>query len=215
MTTVRSHDQEVWLSVQDASAMLGVSPATLRRWSTAGEVEAFTTPGGHRRFALTTLQALLPHPSDAPARMSALGQSGERMVKVLRRRSRSANDTTWLRDLDPEHREVLRAGGRAVTEALVAHLDAADKDASAAALARATAVAAEMGRTAVQRGATSSDLVAVFVHFKGLFVAELAASAVRHGLGCADAMKLVTRGGAASDRILEAMVAAFEEEAVG
>ena len=32
---------EIWLTVHDASAMLGVSPATLRRWSVNGEVEAF------------------------------------------------------------------------------------------------------------------------------------------------------------------------------
>ena len=50
---VPTPDSEVWLSVHDASAMLGVSPATLRRWSVAGEIEAFTTPGGHRRFALS------------------------------------------------------------------------------------------------------------------------------------------------------------------
>lgn len=53
-------EAETWLSVHDASLMLGVSSATLRRWSAAGEVEAFTTPGGHRRYALSTLKALLP-----------------------------------------------------------------------------------------------------------------------------------------------------------
>lgn len=57
--TASARMQETWLSVQEASAMLGVSPATLRRWSAAGEVEAFTTPGGHRRFAVSTLSALL------------------------------------------------------------------------------------------------------------------------------------------------------------
>ena len=92
MSSARVADREVWLSVHEASAMLGVSPATLRRWSAAGEVEAFTTPGGHRRFALSTLQALLPHPSDAPVRLAPLGESPDRMVRVLRRHARASCD---------------------------------------------------------------------------------------------------------------------------
>jgi excisionase family DNA binding protein len=50
-----------WLSVHEASALVGVSPATLRRWSDAGEIVAFTTPGGHRRFARSAILAMLPN----------------------------------------------------------------------------------------------------------------------------------------------------------
>lgn len=48
-----------WLSAAQAASMLGVSTATLRRWTVAGEVDAFTTPGGHRRYARATIEALL------------------------------------------------------------------------------------------------------------------------------------------------------------
>lgn len=62
MTTVSRSDPptdaEVWLSVHDAAAMLGVSSATLRRWCAHGDIEAFTTPGGHRRYALSAIRAL-------------------------------------------------------------------------------------------------------------------------------------------------------------
>ena len=33
-----------WLTIHEASDLIGVSPATLRRWSDAGEIRAFTTP---------------------------------------------------------------------------------------------------------------------------------------------------------------------------
>ena len=39
-----------WLSLGPASRMLGVDPDTLRRWADEGRVEAYVTPGGHRRF---------------------------------------------------------------------------------------------------------------------------------------------------------------------
>lgn len=73
MTTATARNQETWLSVQEASAMLGVSPATLRRWSANGEVEAFTTPGGHRRFSLSTLKALLQQGTGDVSRPGSLG----------------------------------------------------------------------------------------------------------------------------------------------
>jgi excisionase family DNA binding protein len=49
-----------WLSVHEACELLGVVPATLRRWSTAGRVPSFTTPGGHRRFSRLEILSLLP-----------------------------------------------------------------------------------------------------------------------------------------------------------
>jgi excisionase family DNA binding protein len=49
-----------WLSVHEACELLGVVPATLRRWSGAGRVSSFTTPGGHRRFSRTEILSLLP-----------------------------------------------------------------------------------------------------------------------------------------------------------
>ena len=38
------------LALGPAARLLGVDPDTLRRWADDGRVEAFTTPGGHRRF---------------------------------------------------------------------------------------------------------------------------------------------------------------------
>ncbi|HHU38043.1 MAG TPA: helix-turn-helix domain-containing protein, partial [Propionibacterium sp.] len=93
MSAAAPHATETWLSVQEASAMLGVSPATLRRWSAAGEVEAFTTPGGHRRFSLTTLKAVLQQGTTDVSRPSGLGESSERMVRVLRRHARAASSS--------------------------------------------------------------------------------------------------------------------------
>lgn len=45
-------DGSGWLSVHDASAKMGVSPATLRVWADEGRIESYRTPGGHRRFRL-------------------------------------------------------------------------------------------------------------------------------------------------------------------
>jgi excisionase family DNA binding protein len=38
------------LTVSQAAAELGVSVATVRRWSNAGYLKGYRTPGGQRRF---------------------------------------------------------------------------------------------------------------------------------------------------------------------
>jgi excisionase family DNA binding protein len=45
----------LWLTVSEASRFLGVSEPTLRKWTDAGRVAAFRTPGGHRRYRLENL----------------------------------------------------------------------------------------------------------------------------------------------------------------
>jgi glutamyl-tRNA reductase len=65
--TTRTLAREKWLTLGEACALVGVSPATLRRWSDNGDIRAFTTPGGHRRFARSAILELLPEPDGAPS----------------------------------------------------------------------------------------------------------------------------------------------------
>ena len=39
-----------YLTPQEVARLLMVSPVTVRQWAQRGEIEAVTTPGGHRRF---------------------------------------------------------------------------------------------------------------------------------------------------------------------
>ena len=47
-----------WLSLQEACDRLHVHPATLRQWADRGRIRTFRTPGGHRRFSESDVQAL-------------------------------------------------------------------------------------------------------------------------------------------------------------
>jgi excisionase family DNA binding protein len=48
-----------WLPLGKAAVLLGVHTMTLRRWSDSGRFPSYRTPGGHRRFALSDIQAYL------------------------------------------------------------------------------------------------------------------------------------------------------------
>jgi excisionase family DNA binding protein len=54
--TAVSKDESRWLSLGEASQLLGVHFTTLRRWADAGAVPCIRTPGGHRRFRRADLE---------------------------------------------------------------------------------------------------------------------------------------------------------------
>ena len=47
------------LTVSQAAAELGVSIATVRRWSNAGHLASYRTPGGQRRFTQEQLDTFV------------------------------------------------------------------------------------------------------------------------------------------------------------
>src|SRR5213593_1000408 len=88
-SSARGHRDETatasdWLTLAEASRVLGVSGATLRRWADDGRIPVFTTPGGHRRFSRRTLQHLLPAARTERPSLARLGASPERMIRAYR-----------------------------------------------------------------------------------------------------------------------------------
>lgn len=102
-TTTHKAPTGAWLSAAQAASMLGVSTATLRRWTVAGEVDAFTTPGGHRRYARATIDALL---ASGTRHLSADG-GAEADIAVVEELRRSEVDWLFrkLPELDVVQRE--------------------------------------------------------------------------------------------------------------
>jgi excisionase family DNA binding protein len=54
------------LSTSEAARHLGVSLSTVRRWSDAGHLRGYRTPGGQRRFTVEQLDAFLESLSSTP-----------------------------------------------------------------------------------------------------------------------------------------------------
>jgi excisionase family DNA binding protein len=48
-----------WLTLGQAAKFLGVAQSTIRKWSDLGRVPAFYTPGGHRRYRRSDLEAFI------------------------------------------------------------------------------------------------------------------------------------------------------------
>jgi excisionase family DNA binding protein len=57
-----------WLTLGQAAEYLGVAQSTIRKWSDSGRLPAFYTPGGHRRFRRSDLDAFLSSSRGTPLR---------------------------------------------------------------------------------------------------------------------------------------------------
>ncbi|MGH3012468.1 MAG: response regulator [Gaiellaceae bacterium] len=59
-------DAREWLTLGQAAAFLGAAQGTVRKWADGGQLPAFYTPGGHRRFRRSDLDAFLARSRVAP-----------------------------------------------------------------------------------------------------------------------------------------------------
>jgi len=194
-----------WVGLSEASRVLGVSPATLRRWSDAGRLRVFTTPGGHRRFSRASLERLLP--SDRPKRPSIRdgGLTPSRIARTYRRASRDvAPELPWVLALTAEQRLLFRERGHVLAASLLQYLDATQPDTASHHLEEASVFAADYGRVAAALGLSLSQTVEGFLRFRAPFHHELAVAARRRGFDAAETTDLLETAERAMDRLLVA-----------
>jgi excisionase family DNA binding protein len=195
-----------WLRLGEASRLLGITPGTLRRWADQGDVAAFVTPGGHRRFPRSAIESLMPRPRSRRPVLTGLGASASRVARAYlrtQRAGRPANDP-GLAVLSEAERAELGQRGRRLLLLLLDHLND-DVRGESSTLVEAEAQAAEYGRRAAGLGATLSATLEAFVRFRGAFIAELAAIARRRRLDTREATVLLVEGESAVDRLLVAL----------
>lgn len=200
-----------WVGPDEASGLLGISATTLRRWSDAGVFRTFVTPGGHRRFDVASVEALLPGTRPRPT-MARLGETSERISRVYRR-SGTGRSIAWIGALDDPQRDAFRARGREMATRLLASLDAATKRDRDAHIAAASELAALYGSAAAARGVSPSLTVETFLRFRRPFLIELAALMRRRALDTTTATGLLVRASEAFDRLLVSTVRGYEEAA--
>ena len=58
-TTISPNDRQLVFTSSQAALYLGVSLATIRRWTDAGHIACYRTPGGQRRFSRAQLDSFI------------------------------------------------------------------------------------------------------------------------------------------------------------
>src|SRR6202453_1001289 len=77
-TTTRRNERQLVFTSSQAARYLGVSLATVRRWTDAGHIACYRTPGGQRRFSRVQLDDFIASmqrtgPAEEPATVEHRG----------------------------------------------------------------------------------------------------------------------------------------------
>ena len=73
-----------WLTLGQAAKYLGVAQSTIRKWSDGGRLAAFYTPGGHRRFRRSDLDAFLGNARGGSKQRILIVDDDDRLREYLR-----------------------------------------------------------------------------------------------------------------------------------
>ena len=201
---------KAWLPLGAASRMLGVDPDTLRRWADTGKIEVFTTPGGHRRFLRTAVEAMLPKRRPRRRLLTAIGEPPDRVAAELRKRVRSdmsaLSEQEWHARLDERSIAWFRERGRRMGDLLIGYLDTQQRAGRVQFVAQAEALGKEYGVEAAKRGLSIGEATQAFLFFRARFLAEIADVARRRALEARQAASLFEEADRALDGVIVALI---------
>jgi excisionase family DNA binding protein len=195
-----------WLTLGAASRFLGVDGSTLRAWTDAGRIQAFRTPGGHRRYAREHLEAFVRQGQAGRGGRVAdvIGPHGARLMAGASRRE--LRQQQWYATLDPKATEAMRLTCRKLMDALAGYVAGGRKQTGY--LREGGAAGNELGAGVAALRLSPSQATQAFLYFK-----ESIADAVssRLPLSPDDKVRSMRRVDQFLDHVLVRMMAAYEE----
>jgi excisionase family DNA binding protein len=200
------------MTLGEASRVLGVDPDTLRRWADNGKIDVFTTPGGHRRFLRSSIDAMLPR-SRANRRpsLSAIGEPPDRIAAEFRKRVRTElSDQDWRSRFDEGSLRWFRERGMRMSDLLIGSLDTTRRAGRDQLLGQAQTLGREYGVEAKRAGLSLGEATQAFLFFRARFMAEIAQVARRRTLETAQAAALFAEADGALDRVILALIAGHQ-----
>jgi excisionase family DNA binding protein len=211
MVSAREGVRGRWLSINEACAMLGVDQSTLRRWSDAGKVPVFRTPGGHRRYAEGDLRTLVGsggRRSDRPKiRQEMTDRSLSAFEEVFWQGARARR---WFRAFSPNKHDELRLLGRRLVDLAVRFASSPESADRSSLLDEGRQIGEQYGASSARVGLTSLEAVEAFLYFRSPVVRSVVGMIEDQGLAIKRAARVFADIGLFMDQVLLAMVGAHD-----
>ena len=202
-----------WLTINEACKLLGVDQSTLRRWSDAGKVPVFRTPGGHRRYAEDDLRALLgegPRRQERP-RVSRQVLADRSLSAYEEEYLRGARERRWFQAYSGATLEEHRRLGRRLIDLAVRYAAASPHSGDRPSLLTdAEQIGAHYGRAGAGAGLAISETVEAFLYFRFPVVQAVMTMIEEEGLAAKRAARLFVEISHFMDRVLVATVLSHE-----
>jgi len=194
-----------WLSLGEASKLVGVNQITLRLWADKGLVRVFRTAGGHRRFAAGDLSHLVQE-QVIPLQQ---GDLADRAVRVFRRRLKGRKlARPGFNAIDTDSRDHLRVLGRRIAEVAIRyHRERRNRPTL---LQEARFIGSNYAAENQKLGNTLSEAVELFLSHRSSFV-ETVQSTLPADMSRDETRGLVWSIYALSDAALLALIAGYHK----
>ena len=203
-----------WLTINAACKVLGVDQSTLRRWSDAGKVPVFRTPGGHRRYSEETLRAMIgegPRRQTRP-RLSRTALTERSMAGYEDDHLASARERRWYRAYSPAMLEDLRRHGRRLIELAGRFVTAQPGSAErACALGEARQIGEHYGRVSASASLTVAESVEAFFYFRVPVIRSIIGLTDDEALAARRAVRVHVELGQFLDEVLVTTVRSHEQ----
>jgi len=188
--------------------MLGVDESTLRRWADAGQIRAFRTPGGHRRFAEADVQAILSGQAYKPhARPGDLGTLA--LARIRRQLQRGpVHDAPWHVGPGEQERERMRVLGRRLVTFVSDYLSGRGRR---GARGEAREIGHEYGRELAQAGLSLQQTLEAFTFFRRSLDQATRQVAQKTGLSPEETLTHHEQIMGLADEVLLGIAESFEE----
>jgi excisionase family DNA binding protein len=201
---------EEWISLQEASDLLGVAASTVRRWADSGRVPVKRTLGGHRRFeraaVLNVARSLSDEPSAPPPPQPPSVESERDTDRTRQWQARFASHPTSAR---------MRELGQQLLGVLLQFVKRRDEEVRF--LAEGRGIGERYGAEARAAGVSMADTIEAFLRFRNAHTQyAVAPPQSAHAAALAEYMGTRERVDRFMDTLLMGVVAGHERgDAVG
>jgi len=197
------------ISISEASQILGVNEATLRQWTDEGKLDAFVTPGGHRRYSRSDLKKFTK-PCHKTIGIKDLVTGIEDTTNRHRELARSfLNNSTQMAIPCEEHQKKLAGLGRRLLALTAKYVsEPAHREEI---LTEAQEVGNGFGRLLAELGLPLTSAVSAFLMHRDPILqaaSQLMAKREAQGSRIMDAISLTNRF---IDETLISMIAAYQQ----
>ena len=208
-----SDPDDPWLPLGAASRLVGVGPDTLRRWADSGKVQSYQTPGGHRRFLRSSLEAMINAPRRQRYAMDRLPGSTQTMAGELHRRMLRTGfaGQPWQARLSGEQRDEFRRWGQRTFELVIEYVAASKKAERQILFDEAEKMGGLYGAEASRAGLTLAETVEAFLFFRSPVLDAITGQLRRRAADVSEVTAAFHEANAAIDQVLMALVSSHRE----
>ena len=173
-------------------------------------MESFTTPGGHRRFLRSSLEAMVNAPRRHRYGVERLvGSAGTISGDVHRRVARGGPSQPWQARLSADQRAEFRSWGQRTFQLVLDYVGARRRAERDLLLGEAEKMGALYGGEALRAGMPLAEAVEAFLYYRSPVLEAIAAHLRRRSADISDVTAAHREATAAIDQVLVALVSSY------